>query len=233
MFLRSSQATLLAVPANYPGMVKPSDRNRRFPNRLREVRLRRGMSLDQLARATSKPLSSVQRYETGQYQLKIRDAEIFARVLGIESAQLLPSSEEHIVPIVGKVGAGAQVFPINDHPPGTGLDDIPCPYGLDPEKTAAVVVEGDSMFPLQDGWILFFSRRDHIAPIELVGQLCIVKIADDGPTLVKQLRRGYERNRFTLVSTNAPPLENVEVEWAARVLAMVPLPTRGYSHRVT
>lgn len=78
------------------------------------------------------------------------------------------------------------------------------------------------MFPLASGWRLFY-RREHMGVTpEMLGQLCIVKIANDGPLLVKQLRRGFKSGRFNLVSSNAAPLEDVELDWGTKVLAMEP-----------
>lgn len=200
----------------------PTRKRARFPNRLREVRKMRGRSLAWLAEHTGKPLSSVQRYETGQYELTINDAAALARALECDTAALLPGAESRVVPLVGKVGAGTQVFPLDDHAKGAGLDEVEAPANLDPRKTVAVEIDGDSMFPLESGWVLFYSREPDRRPEDLIGKLCIVKLADTGAMMVKQLRRGFERERFTLVSSNAPPIENVRLEWAAPVLGMQP-----------
>jgi phage repressor protein C with HTH and peptisase S24 domain len=95
-----------------------------------------------------------------------------------------------------------------------------CPIGLDPDQTVALEVRGNSMYPvINDGWIVFYTRDHPGVPTESLNQTCVVKVANDGPTLLKHLHldRGAE-NRFTLVSFNAPQMDNIEVEWAAPIL---------------
>ena len=73
------------------------------------------------------------------------------------------------------------------------------------------------MYPMyEEGTHLFFKRADGVSPA-LFGKECIVQTTD-GRTLVKELRRGTRDGLFTLLSRNAPPIEDVEVIWAARVL---------------
>ena len=86
----------------------------------------------------------------------------------------------------------------------------------------AVRVRGDSMHPMRDGWLLFY-RRDHAGVSEdCLNRLCVIKLADEGPIMVKEVRRGYRPNYFILSSWNAPPLEDVRLEWAAPVLSIRP-----------
>lgn len=191
------------------------------PNRLREIREARGLSLSKLAATTNKPTSSVARFETGEYQLTFDDAEIFAKALGVEPADIFRNPHRPIA-VVGYIGAGAEVFPIDDHAKGAGLDEVECPRGLDPSSTVAVKVRGDSMWPMvDDGWLIFYSRGSDQPPADLVGRTVVAHLAD-GRTLVKKLRRGASPGRFDLLSTNAAPIEDVELEWASPVRAMLP-----------
>jgi hypothetical protein len=47
-------------------------------------------------------------------------------------------------------------------------------------------------------------------------------VADDGPALVKEVRRGYHPGTFTLVSWSAAPMEDVVLSWASPVLSIQP-----------
>jgi hypothetical protein len=58
--------------------------------------------------------------------------------------------------------------------------------------------------------------------LRLLGEMCIVKLADDGPTLVKHLRKGCSRGRFNLLSTNRAPIEDARLDWAAPVRGILP-----------
>lgn len=144
-----------------------------------------------------------------------------AQVLNVSVAELINGEIAATVPVVGRVGAGAEIHPIDDHAKGEGLYEVECPRGLDPKATVAVEVVGDSMSPMvEEGWVLFYDRSPEPTPSAVVGRLCVVKL-EDGRVLVKQLRRGPERGRFNLVSLNGPMIEDVALEWAAPVKAMV------------
>lgn len=159
---------------------------------------------------------TIYRLETGKLRMIFDWAHRLARYLSVDAVDLM-ADPAPLVPIVGKVGAGARVFPIDDHAMGDGLEMVPCPRGLNPDTTVAVLVDGDSMPPMESGWVLFYSRQHEAPGFDVIGHLCVVKVANDGPTLVKQVRRGYSPGRFNLISTNGAPIEDVELEWAARV----------------
>ncbi len=142
-----------------------------------------------------------------------------AEALDMTVGELLRiSPSPAMVPVVGYVGAGAEVFPFDDHEKGAGMDEIPAPAGL--EDAVAVIVRSDSMYPVyRDGDLLFY-RRDPFGrgtPQSAIGEECIVQ-CHEGPMLIKVLRRGTTRATWTLESYNAPPRNDVKVDWAAPVL---------------
>lgn len=192
----------------------------RYPNRIKELRNKLGLSQEALADRVGLSYQQVGKLERGDQRLKTDQLVLFAEALGVTPPTLLPS-DSGSVPVVGYVGAGAEIFPVDDHARGQGLDRVRAPAGMEPRDTVAVRIRGDSMLPLEDGWLLFYSRREEATAEEIVGHLCVVKLAGDGPTLVKKVRPGYRRGRFNLLSTNADPIEDVELEWAARVRAVV------------
>ena len=126
------------------------------------------------------------------------------------------------VAVVGYVGAGQEIFALDDHALGTGLEEVEAPEGVGKDPIVAVRVRGESMHPLRDGWLLFYRRDQHGVPEACLNRLCIVKLAGDGPILVKELRRGYRTGSFVLSSWNAPPIEDVRLDWAAPVLSIRP-----------
>lgn len=199
----------------------PSRTIERLPNRIRELRNARGMSQSALGKAVNASGMAVSFWETGERRLKAGDMERIAEALGVAPSEILPAEASN-VPVVGRVGAGAEVTPFDDHAKGEGLYEVECPRGLDPKATVAVEVVGASMEPLiGEGWVLFYDRSPEPTPSAVIGKLCIVKL-EDGRTLVKQVRRGPEKGRFNLVSLNAPMIEDVALEWAAPVKAMLP-----------
>lgn len=200
---------------------------------IRAIRRGLGMSQERFAEAVGVEQPTVSRWERG-----IDEPERFryprlvelAKEAGVDSdiSNLLfntptTKSSKSLCPIVGYVGAGAEVYAYDDHALGGGLDEVDAPVWISGE-CVAVRIRGESMYPLRDGWLLFYARDASGVPEECVGELCVVNLADDGPTLVKEVRRGTKANHYHLQSWNAPVLEDQRLEWAARVLDIRPAP---------
>lgn len=128
-------------------------------------------------------------------------------------------TEARKVPVVGYVGGGAEIYPIDDHMKGDGLEHVDAPPGAG-RNAVAVVVRGDSMLPkYEDGDVLIYD--DHEDPAALINKTCIVQL-EDGRLLVKRLRRGVAPGSYTLTSYNASDIEGVKITWAARVAFVIP-----------
>jgi len=138
------------------------------------------------------------------------------------NASLSPASRA-TVPVVGQIGPGAVMFPYDDHSLGQGVDEVPAPMSVEGDNFVAVRIKGDSMRPMKEGWLLFFRKIDSGVPAECRDQLCIVKIANDGPMMVKELRWTKTPYLFNLLSWNAEPIEDVALDWAAKVIDIRPL----------
>lgn len=128
------------------------------------------------------------------------------------------------IPVVGHVGAGAEVDLVDVFEKGDGLYRIACPPQLSPRGIVAVEVAGDSMVPVYvPGTILFYTRATLGVPAEAIGHICVCE-DDENHAWVKQVRIGREEGTFTLVSMN-PDYEHrhaVRLNWAAPV--RFPLP---------
>ena len=131
------------------------------------------------------------------------------------------------VPIVGKIGAGGSVafLALQDDEQADADETVLRPPGIS-GKLVALVVEGSSMLPkYKDGDVLYIQRTHEGVLEDDIGDDCAVRLKG-GETYVKQLVRGSEPERWTLRSLNAPDMENVEVEWATRVLFIMPRRSR-------
>ena len=93
------------------------------------------------------------------------------------------------------------------------------PTGVDAPNVAEI--SGDSQYPLQEGWLIFYGPEHQDVSEDCLGKLCVVQVKY-GPTLLKTLKRGTRRGLFRLESWNAPPREDVKVAWAARVIDIRP-----------
>ncbi len=198
--------------------------------RIRALRKLLGLSQASLARRVGVDQSNVSRWESGAPP---DDAHIvrLAELAGQHPAAFrygrLPEAGSEAAPtdkvsVVGYVGAGQEIFALDDHARGAGLEEVEAPEGVGRDTMVAVRVRGESMHPLRDGWVLFYRRDQNGVPEACLNRLCIVKLADDGPVMVKELHRGYRQGHFVLSSWNAPPLEDVRLDWAAPVLSIRP-----------
>lgn len=164
----------------------------------------------------------------------VDDAEVagIARFLGLPIAEVLRRAgfgedvqpAAPLVPVVGYVGAGQEIHDIDDLAQGGSLepDDggVPCPVNLDPATVVAVRVRGGSMHPMKDNWLLFYTRDGDGVHPDAVGRLCVVQRAD-GRKLVKEVHAGRRKGLWRLESWSAPTQEDVKLDWAAPVLAIV------------
>jgi phage repressor protein C with HTH and peptisase S24 domain len=148
-----------------------------------------------------------------------------AGALDVELGDLLALPR---VPIVGKIGAGGSVIfvAVSDNEQVDESETVLRPPGVT-GKLVALVVEGSSMLPkYRDGDIIYI-QRNHFEGVleEDIGDDCAVRLKS-GETYVKQLTRGSQPDRWSLRSLNAPDMENVEIEWATRVLFIMPRRSR-------
>ena len=200
--------------------------------RIRALRKSLNLSQKRFARLIGVDQSNVSRWESGAVP---NDAHILklAEIARVQPAAFRydPRAEGELLlatkipvttPVVGYVGAGQEVFSHDDHVLGGGLEEVEVPEGVGDDPMVAVRVRGESMHPMRDGWLLFYRRDQHGVPEACLNRLCIVKLAGDGPILVKEVRHGYRSNHFLLTSWNAPPIEDVCLDWAAAVLLIRP-----------
>ncbi len=115
--------------------------------------------------------------------------------------------------VMGYVGAGAEVFPIDDG----ALEEIDIPPGC-AEGDVAFVIRGDSQYPFNDRGMIV--ARPMSSVHDCVNRLAVVDL-EDGRRLFKQLSAGPTPDTFNLLSHNAPPIIGVRVIRAALFRAYV------------
>lgn len=153
---------------------------------------------------TIPPLATLQRIE------RIAGRPLIAQALG-------SGSDAGSVPVLGRVGAGHAVVPIDDHALGAGLEAVDAPHGKASGTYVALRVQGRSMPPFRDGWLIFYRRDWDGVPAFCLQKLCVCKLTD-GRMLIKDLRLGRKPGTYTLYSYDgSEPIEDVPLEWAAPV----------------
>lgn len=158
-----------------------------------------------------------------------KHARAYARLFRTDAAWLLRGERRRStitsLPIIGTVGAGSEVYGIDGSEGDTIYGEIESVLPL-PDGTVTVIVEGNSMYPRYDDGDVIGFIRDGRTPEDLINTECIIKV-EDGPYLVKKLRRGPEPGLYSLESVNAPLIEGVRVAWAAEVNCVI----RAAQHR--
>jgi lambda repressor-like predicted transcriptional regulator len=151
----------------------------------------------------------------------VENLTALASVLSMTVAELIgEAAPTGTVPIVGLAGAGPEGTVAFSESDGE-LGEAPVPPGAT-DSTVAVEVRGTSMRGIaDDGWLVYYDDRRDPPTEDLLGLPCVIEL-DDGRVLVKWLRRGSRKGRFTLESVSAPLMEDVKVKWAARVTFIMP-----------
>lgn len=123
------------------------------------------------------------------------------------------------IPMVGRVGAGAEIMPEFDQSSEVSVREIDVPFSVNAD-VIAFEVEGDSMWPRYDSGDIIICRRDGQDAVEIVGGEAVVRTAD-GRRFLKRIMCGALPDTFDLESHNAPPIRGVRLEWAAEIQTVV------------
>lgn len=180
-------------------------------------------SASDAARALGIAIPTYVMHENGTRGFRKDSATRYAKFFRISLEWLLTGrgtatgSQTRTLPVVGYVGAGAEVFAIDDAYKGGGIDEIDAPPNAS-ANAVAVRVRGESMLPVyRDGDSIIYDEQRSGADIsQYIGMECVVRLAD-GRTFIKTVARGSDEEVWTLWSYNAPPMIDMIVEWAARV----------------
>lgn len=193
--------------------------------RIRQIREAAGLTIAQLATRVDKSPSYISMLERGAYGKRPSSDLMKAIAEALDVAPGALFSDSRPVPVVGRVGAGAEVELVDAYPKGAGLFHVAAPEDLPAAQIVAVEVVGDSMEPLiEEGDVIFFTR--HFVGIDpaAIGHVSILG-AEDGRALVKKIVPGREPGSFDLYSVNP----NNPVEYGCRLLWAAPL--RRYLRR--
>ena len=193
--------------------------------RLRDARMKLGISAAQLGERVGRSESAVRNQENGTNGIPPALAAVYGRILNVSPEWILygykNSQEQPVVdsvPVVGYVSAGSTLTMYSE---GQGPFDYVRAPKISTDQTVAVTIRGGSLGPAFDGATIFYDDVQSPVAADLYGRLCVVGLSD-GRVMVKVLRRG-EDGRFHLLSNTAEePLWNEEVLWAAKVTEIRP-----------
>lgn len=126
------------------------------------------------------------------------------------------------VPIMGYLGAGAEVEPDYEQVPPEGFDTVELPFPL-PDDMIAFRVRGISMLPVfKDGAVVIVYREQRRAIETFYGEEAAVRTIE-GKRYIKTITRGSRSGTVNLMSWNDPqPIENQRLEWIGEIFTIMP-----------
>lgn len=159
-------------------------------NRLRELRKKEGLTLDQVAKEAGTTNQMVGMLERGERQLTQRWMERLAVALKVPPKELLPlSATGHHIPLTGIVQAGA--WRTAEEIPDAEFFDIPLPDNFSKNKPFALRVIGPSMnLVYPEGSILICCDLNDLDELPMHGKRYIIEDIEAGDgieTTVKEL----------------------------------------------
>lgn len=185
-----------------------------------KIREAQNISQVELADRLGIHVTNLNRIERGKSSPSTARLEQIARELGVAVSELVAETEPETVPIMGYVGAGAEVEPDHEQVPPEGLDQVTVPFPL-PAEMIALQVKGDSMLPqFHDGAVIIVFREQRRPIDSFYGEEAVVRTSD-GRRFIKTIMRGA-RGGVTLTSWNAQPIENVHVVWIGEIFTIFP-----------
>jgi len=202
-------------------------------DRLKQARGRLYGTATEAARAHGWKVSTYLAHENGQNRLHEDSAKRYGRAFRVAWTWLLDGEgpdeetaapdrdESHVVPVMGYIGAGAEIEPEFEQVPPDGLDQIELPFAV-PEEMIAFQVRGDSMLPkYSDGDAVVVPREQGRSTDSLIGDEAAVRTFD-GKRWLKRIMRGSKRGAYNLESTNARTILDARIAWASEIWAIVP-----------
>jgi transcriptional regulator with XRE-family HTH domain len=183
--------------------------------RIREVRKRRRMTLQQLAELVGTTAQTIQRLETDNMTVSIDWLTRIAAALEVKAGELLADRQLRRLRYLGDVDGQGAVSASGLHVDPSFLEiDVP---GTDP---VAVKVMG-KLGPYEGGTILIADRLDDGDLARADGRDCLVALAGGDVLFRRIVSSERSPTAFVPYSDNAPVERDLDIVWLAPVVMAV------------
>ena len=188
-------------------------------NRVRELRLKRRWTLEQLSERAGLSVGQLSKIETGNRGWSVKSLQKIADAMGLDSmADLLDVTDAwQDVAVFGVVEAGGMVLPRGNE--GKRKFRAPTAFG----ELLALVVRNDSLYPRHIKGAAIFCEKQTVEPSKCIGLECLVQV-EDGQSLVRTVSKGTSKNRFNLMIHNQSPDMDCAIVACRRVVYATPNP---------
>ena len=151
-------------------------------------------------------------------------SEILAGIRLIKASEIdaiVEYLELNLIPVMGRVGAGASIEPEYEQVPPEGLGEVELPFPIW-EETIAFEVSGDSMLPKYENGDVIVVYREQRHPLSsFYGEEAAVRLKS-GERYLKTIERGNSTGVVNLKSFNAKPINGVKLEWIGEIALTLP-----------
>ncbi|MBC6714736.1 helix-turn-helix transcriptional regulator [Aurantimonas sp. DM33-3] len=177
------------------------------------------MSQVDLAEALGVHVTTMNRIERKSSVPSGARLEQIAKILRVRPDELVGGSDKHEVPVMGYIGAGAEIEPEFEQVPPEGLHQVEIPFPV-PDGIVAFEVRGDSMLPrFNEGDVILVFTEQRRPIYTFFGEEAAVRTMD-GRRYLKQIMR--DGDDIALLSWNARPITGVALEWIGEIFTIIP-----------
>jgi len=179
-------------------------------NRVKEIRKRKGLSLEKLAELTGLSRGQLSRIENEKRGWSVDSLGAIAQALGVTVKDLLDTTGAwQDVPIFGLIEDGGRFQPCGDAPSKAkkaAKVKAPAAYG----DMIALRVISDSLYPRYHRGDTIFCTKEPVDLADCVGKECLVWL-DNGEAYIRFVQLGTKPRHYSLMAHNQPPLTDVAI----------------------
>ncbi len=179
-------------------------------NRIKEIRLKKGLSLEQVAERANTNASQIQKLEAGTRRLSTIWMDRLAPILGVNSVDLISDASQKQLEVVGFV-TGSKVSYFNEGP--NMLQKIEGVPWITEECDAFV---DKTPHPMREGWYFLVSKQNIAGTLPPANTTCLLEI--DGISFLGKVVNDNQGDTFDLVDLDTNIYRNKKIKRCSKVL---------------